>query len=280
MQFSLLINNRRCLDSRLLLTGLFFVLAGIGGLASTIPLNLSTPTMLVLSQVPSVEAPMIPKETTESKVSADAQDFSIDAVTKEEMPKRVSLKSEQSFPISNGAGSVTVPVGRQVEVIGLKEEILTVSFLGGQKEVNYKETNFVDEVKAIRAERIKTAAAKKAEEQARIEAEKNRLIEEEKTRPKKELAKFIKTVEAVDHSGALFSSASVDEGRLILTVKSGWHYQPYQIRLQAAQNLWKLWATIHSPNEPDKARLKIRDINGNDVGGSRIWAGSLIWVQE
>ncbi|MFG0266655.1 MAG: hypothetical protein ACF8AM_16135 [Rhodopirellula sp. JB055] len=67
---------------------------------------------------------------------------------------------------------------------------------------------------------------------------------------------------------------------VIVTVSNGWHYQPYQIRLQIAQNLWQGWANIHSPHKPDSARLSVVVLNDNKVGGSRVWGGSLIWVQE
>lgn len=66
----------------------------------------------------------------------------------------------------------------------------------------------------------------------------------------------------------------------ILTVDNVWHMKLYQIRLQDAQTLWKAWASIASPNDPDLARISIVDLHGNEVGGSRVWGGSLIWVQE
>lgn len=65
-----------------------------------------------------------------------------------------------------------------------------------------------------------------------------------------------------------------------LKVDDVWHYKPYQVRLQDTQTFWQVWAQIASPNEPDSARISIEDLNGNEVGGSRILAGSMIWVQE
>jgi regulator of replication initiation timing len=65
-----------------------------------------------------------------------------------------------------------------------------------------------------------------------------------------------------------------------LSVDNAWHLSPYQIRLQNAQTLWKTWAQIASPDKPDSARISIVDLNGNEVGGSRMLAGSLIWVQK
>jgi hypothetical protein len=67
---------------------------------------------------------------------------------------------------------------------------------------------------------------------------------------------------------------------IFIYVDNAWHYEPKQIRLQAAQNFWKLWAMNDMPDPIDKARISIRDINDNEVGGSRILAGSLIWVND
>jgi hypothetical protein len=65
-----------------------------------------------------------------------------------------------------------------------------------------------------------------------------------------------------------------------LTVRDIWHLRHYQLRLQDAQTLWEAWAVIASHSEPDLARIKLVDGNGNEVGGSRMWGGSLIWVQN
>jgi len=225
-------------------------------------------------QAPSTAKPSEIKEIPKEEI------LQISSVSPEEMPKQVVLKSDQSFPTADGTGNVTVPIGGRVDVISRNDEILTLGFLGGQKELNYAETTFLDEAKVLREKNTEIAAAKKAEKLAEIEAEKARILAEEKERPKKELDRFVKLIESIDTEGVLIDSASVNEGRLKVTVKSGWHYQPYQIRLQMAQNLWKVWATIHSPSEPDRARISITDLNGNEVGGSRILAGSLIWVKE
>ncbi len=70
------------------------------------------------------------------------------------------------------------------------------------------------------------------------------------------------------------------KGHAEITVTNNWHLMAYQIRLQCAQNLWKLWAQIDNPKDWDTARISIVDYNGNEVGGSRWLAGSLIWVKE
>ncbi|MBI5189913.1 MAG: hypothetical protein HZA22_04505 [Nitrospirae bacterium] len=70
------------------------------------------------------------------------------------------------------------------------------------------------------------------------------------------------------------------EGQIKIQVTNGWHYQPKQIRLQAAQNLWNLWVNVQRPTDADHARISIVDLNGNEVGGSRVLGGSLIWVAD
>ena len=74
------------------------------------------------------------------------------------------------------------------------------------------------------------------------------------------------------------------EAWIVIQVRSVWHYQPKAIRLQAAQNFWKVWSMMALANklvkDLDMARIKVVDMNGNEVGGSRVWGGSLIWVDD
>jgi len=91
---------------------------------------------------------------------------------------------------------------------------------------------------------------------------------------------FIRALTRAGVDNSIVSRVSQKGDSLTIIVANGWHDQPYQIRLQAAQNFWELWARIRSPDDPDKARLEITDFNGNSVGGSRWLAGSLIWVKK
>ena len=91
-----------------------------------------------------------------------------------------------------------------------------------------------------------------------------------------ELDTFIDVLKLAGIDNSIVSRVSQNGDSLTVIVANAWHYQPYQVRLQAAQNLWELWARITSPNDPDKARLEITDFNGNSVGGSRWLAGSQI----
>lgn len=90
---------------------------------------------------------------------------------------------------------------------------------------------------------------------------------------------FNELLQATD-AKALVTKLDLKEHTLIVTVVNSWHYEPQQIRMQAAQNLWETWARVYAPKNVDRARLSVVDQNGNEVGGSRILGGSLIWVKD
>ena len=73
---------------------------------------------------------------------------------------------------------------------------------------------------------------------------------------------------------------SGDRWTATITVQNVWHLRAKQVRLQDAQTFWKAWAVIASANNLDMARIKMVDLNGNEVGGSRLTAGSMLWVQD
>jgi hypothetical protein len=91
---------------------------------------------------------------------------------------------------------------------------------------------------------------------------------------------FMAVMEAAGVGNALISNVSTRGETITITVATGWHYQPKRVRQQSAQILWQTWAMISSRNNLDRARLSLRDAVGNEVGGSRLLAGSLIWVDE
>lgn len=87
-------------------------------------------------------------------------------------------------------------------------------------------------------------------------------------------------LETSKETGKLIGSVSAKEDLAIFEVKNSWHSAPYQVRLQLAQNFWKVWASVNGAPDLDTSRIKLVDLNGNEVGGSRLLGGSLIWVQE
>lgn len=67
---------------------------------------------------------------------------------------------------------------------------------------------------------------------------------------------------------------------IIIVMKPIWHVRNKHLRKNDATVFWKLWASINNPQDPDHARIKLVSINNDRVGGSRLLAGSLIWVED
>jgi hypothetical protein len=117
------------------------------------------------------------------------------------------------------------------------------------------------------------------EQEARLEAAKK---SEDLRSAVEDRHKFISLLKEAGVNSNLIISVKrgADDSELAITVANAWHYEPFQVRLQAAQTLWKGWAAIRSPNELDKARITLKDRMGNSVGGSSSLAGSLVHVDR
>jgi hypothetical protein len=124
------------------------------------------------------------------------------------------------------------------------------------------------------------AERKRQEEMAQRAAEEKNKLEAARANLEQKLNDFVNSLRSAGIDGSLIKSVSAEGDTLTIKVSNAWHFSPYQIRLQAAQNLWQTWATIDSPGDLDKARIKIVDLNDNAVGGSRVFGGSLIWVEK
>lgn len=62
-----------------------------------------------------------------------------------------------------------------------------------------------------------------------------------------------------------------------------WHGLNAQVRKDQATNIWKAWAErcLKSGVENvDSCRIKLLSAGGDEVGGSRVLAGSMIWVAD
>jgi len=66
----------------------------------------------------------------------------------------------------------------------------------------------------------------------------------------------------------------------IIMMEPRWHHRNKHLRKNDGIVFWKLWASINSPKDPDYSRIKMVSINRDTVGGSRAFAGSMIWVEE
>jgi hypothetical protein len=95
---------------------------------------------------------------------------------------------------------------------------------------------------------------------------------------KADIDMFVKVLEASGVNNSTIARCSNRGDTLVVVVANSWHILPYQIRLQSAQNLWKVWARIHAPEKPDSASISLTDYNENEVGGSRALGG--IWVKK
>lgn len=83
------------------------------------------------------------------------------------------------------------------------------------------------------------------------------------------LAKFRELISDVE---VIESTAVRNDGSLVVAVQNGWHYDPKAIRLQAAQNIGKLWEACNPGCD-----FSVVDLNGNEVGG-RGFTG--VWVSD
>ncbi len=110
-----------------------------------------------------------------------------------------------------------------------------------------------------------------------------RATKAEADRKAERFAKLAKELGSIEAGRALIVSVeeyALNSNTAKITVSNAWHGRPYQIRLQDAQPLWKVWSQINYPVKPDHTRLKLVDLMGNEVGGSRVLGGSMIWVKD
>ena len=123
---------------------------------------------------------------------------------------------------------------------------------------------------------LQNAKTLRDQEQAARELEKSLLVEKEKE------AYFASRVLAM--AIAFKANAGVSKmvqdvnyynKRARFTVKDSWHFLPYQLRLQAAQDLGAMWSQFAQSNEPQM--FDIADLNGNRVGGRSLFG---VWVQK
>lgn len=104
-------------------------------------------------------APVVVKPTPEPTpafVLADVKD--------EELPDQVELLESEQFVLADGAGTATAAAGREVNLIGIKDGRIEISYLTSRKTVPLEKTNFKELV-------LEKRAAFKAAEARRIEAE-------------------------------------------------------------------------------------------------------------
>jgi hypothetical protein len=152
------------------------------------------------------------------------------------------------------------------------------------------DTEWAAEKKRIVAARKKAydeAVAKQKQEEERIaQAERDRLAQIERKKQaaqqtvSEKLNRFMAVIDKASKTAnqRVVHRVDVTGDKATITVDNSWHLVVYQVRLQVAQNLWNQWVSIASPNDPDKAGMKLVDLNGNEVGGYSVFSG--VWVQK
>ena len=126
----------------------------------------------------------------------------------------------------------------------------------------------------------------KAAELAHAESMRKQEQVREEQKAQEELAKKRDKQEQFDAAASHFAglmtkvdyvtSSNLDEhNRIRIKVANAWHYEPKPIRLQEAQNLYKIWMTCGTF---EKRGMQIVDLNGNEVGGQSKLSG--VWVDD
>jgi hypothetical protein len=138
--------------------------------ASSTPAS-STPASSHTEAITKIQQPTA-TETSVVSATATPEPFDIASVGNAELPKKVTLLTDQIFSIADGAGHATGRSGAPVDLISKSGEVLEVAYLGARKKIPYKETSFASD--------IQSARNRKAEAQRKLneEAEKIRLQRE------------------------------------------------------------------------------------------------------
>ena len=184
----------------------------------------------------------------------------------------ISLWTSQTASTTHYAKIGSLAKGDKVQWLGANDGWSKVVYAGREAWISSKYLLTKRETEAADARR--QAAKSKAETAAREEVA--------RAAANARLDRFIRNVNELQSELGLklVDRVSIRDATATLTVTNLWHVRQKQIRLQDAQVLWQLWAQIASPENLDHARLKLVDGMGNSVGGSRILAGSLIWVVD
>jgi hypothetical protein len=78
-----------------------------------------------------------------------------------------------------------------------------------------------------------------------------------------------------------YKTNDINDCSITVVVKNSWHVQNKQVRLQAAQTLWKIWTNLYTmADSKDDCHLSLVDLNDNSVGGSSWLGGSVVGVQD
>ncbi|HEY9762081.1 MAG TPA: hypothetical protein V6D07_06120 [Trichocoleus sp.] len=95
-----------------------------------------------------------------------------------------------------------------------------------------------------------------------------------------DLSRLQRLVAQQDPSSALITRVELkDEDAAIFTLSTPLLKQNDRVKLDLAKNLWKIWASIHSPEKPDASKIELVGPEGNRIAKSNIQGGSLIKLE-
>jgi hypothetical protein len=161
--------------------------------------------------------------------------------------------------------------------------IVSSAFGEGVKKEQSAEVKPTNQEQQEGVEETEKEQKKKAEEEAARRAAEEEVKREAAEEAEKNLQGYIDLINTIGMNAYVNSVGYYSGFKWIeVTVKNTWHYEPKQIRLQAAQTLWNVWATQFCPEKEtiDNCRIRIVDLAGNEVGGSSAWAGSMVNVKD
>ena len=89
-----------------------------------------------------------------------------------------------------------------------------------------------------------------------------------------DFALYQKRLAEVSDIGAILAriDLSTDGNEVTLTMRDTWVQQSDPIRQKSAQTFWKWWSEIHSPADPDRSKIYLKDLKGDALGGTK-WMG-------
>lgn len=82
-----------------------------------------------------------------------------------------------------------------------------------------------------------------------------------------------------ENESILVEEYVIQGDRLKISMSLDYGLAPGLVRKVIAENLQSVWASLHSPSDPDRSRISIF-CGRTEVAGSRILGGTLIWVAD
>jgi len=92
---------------------------------------------------------------------------------------------------------------------------------------------------------------------------------------------FMLASQLLDPDGrAIVEIKRVTDQMIQVTMSDEWQAQSYEARLLAARRLWETWAKAYSPNQPDRAFLRLINTQGKRIGGSGLEGSAINVIYE